>query len=217
MAKYKVGDRARIVSKRPPDIGFTDEMCEYLGKTMTIPELVNEEDGMYAMRDDHRSLLLTFLYWHPLDPPASEIKEAFGHVWREEWISGLAEEPKEIPGEPLSVHIRFCGAMTVAELMKGGKVVKSANARCNLDDIYNCGEGAKVAVNRLFEKKQKTANLWNVGDKFRVVRGNGLFKNGDIVTLFEKRPDGIHRYKDAYGRTCYMADFRVAPYKEDKK
>ena len=36
MAKYKVGDKVRIVSERPKDWCYADDMGKYLGKTLTI-------------------------------------------------------------------------------------------------------------------------------------------------------------------------------------
>lgn len=36
MAKYKVGDKVRIVSERPWTFGFPDCMVKYLGKTLTV-------------------------------------------------------------------------------------------------------------------------------------------------------------------------------------
>ncbi len=56
--------------------------------------------------------------------------------------------------EPM-VRIWFSGRKTVAELVKNGRVVKTAEARCNPKDTYSRSEGAKVAVERLFEKKRK--------------------------------------------------------------
>lgn len=216
MAKYKVGDKVQIVRERPSSNAFTDNMCKYLGTVMTIGKVLEFDKPSYKMEED-KGKPEFFL------PRVLLGDIADGWIWLEEWISGLAEEPKETSSEPLSVHIRFCGALTVAELMKGGKVVKVANARCNLDDTYDRGEGAKVAVNRLFEKMQKTvepvnpAKLWNVGDKFRVVCGNSFFQAGDIVTLAEKYSDGVHKYKDDRGRAYFMSQFRIVPYKGGKK
>lgn len=46
MAKYKVGDKVRIVSKRPNAIGFTDAMEKYLGKTLTV---INVRERPYGL------------------------------------------------------------------------------------------------------------------------------------------------------------------------
>lgn len=215
MAKYKVGDKVRIVSERPSSRGFTDTMCKYLGTVMTISKVIESDNPSYKMEEDKGGL--EFLLPRVLFGDIAD-----GWIWSEKWISGLAEEPKESNGtssEPLSVHIRFCGPLTVAELMKGSKVVKVANARRSPKDTYDRGKGAKVAVNRLFEKKHPVnpAKEWNVGDKFRVVLCDSFTQNGDIVTLVEKHFDGINKYKDARGRTIYLAPLRLVPYKETKK
>lgn len=217
MAKYKVGDKARIVSERPASHRFVDSMVQYLGKTLTVSKVEEETLGaIYRFKEA--------TYPEGIAPIAALLCSNATGKWAfiEEWISGLAEEPKEhkeATSEPISVHIRFCGALTVAELMKDGKVVKVSNARCNPKDTYDRGEGAKVAVNRLFEKKHPVnpAKEWNVGDKFRVVLCDSFTQNGDIVTLVEKHFGGINKYKDARGRTIYLAPLRLVPYKETKK
>lgn len=178
MAKYKVGDKVRIVSERPSSGGFTENMCKYLGTVMTISKVFESDNPSYKMEEDKGRI--EFLL-----PRALLGDIADGGIWSEEWISGMADEC-----EILTVHIRFCGSLTVAELMKGGKVVKVANARCNPEDTYDRGEGAKVAVNRLFEKKQKdsTDNQQSViGKKFRVIGVSHdvihFFKIGIVVRV----------------------------------
>lgn len=46
MAKYKVGDKVRIVSKRPQK-NWNPNMDKYLGKTMTIIESGINRIGVY--------------------------------------------------------------------------------------------------------------------------------------------------------------------------
>ena len=53
----------------------------------------------------------------------------------------------------MKVLITFADASTVAQLLKGDKTVKTANARCAPDDKFNIEVGAKLALERLFEKK----------------------------------------------------------------
>lgn len=183
MAKYKVGDKVRIVSERPSSCGFAENMCKYLGTVMTISKVFESDIPSYKMEEDKGGV--EFLL-----PRALLGDIADGWIWREEWISGMADEAEKTQCEILTVHIRFCGSLTVAELMKGGKVVKVANARCNPEDTYDRGEGAKVAVNRLFEKKQKdsTDNQQSViGKKFRVIGVSHdaihFFKIGTVVRV----------------------------------
>lgn len=218
MAKYKVGDKVRIVSERPESPRFVDSMVQYLGKTLTVSKVEEETLGaIYRFKEA--------TYPEGIAPG----KWAF----IEEWISGLAEEPKEqkeAPSEPISVHIRFCGPLTVAELMKGSKVVKVANARCSPKDTYDRGEGAKVAVNRLFEKKQKDveetvnpAKKWKAGDKAVVVGQNGVpyhfFHIPEVVEVIrvDLRDTCLCRSLCDYGRVQWVRMDCLKPYKEAKK
>lgn len=147
MAKYKVGDRVRIVSERPIDAAFADSMVPYLGKVLTVYDVSESvfRGTVYRFREARygsRELAVVRLFGLKNDR----------WTFNEDWISGPAEEA---PEEPLSVHIRFCGNVTVAELIKDGKVVKVENARRNPKDAYSRAEGARVAVERLFAKKDK--------------------------------------------------------------
>ena len=158
MAKYKVGDKVRIVSERPKDFAFFDKLEKYLGKTLTVIKVE----------------------WSPVLGTLYRFKEAIiesgfcaGDSWvfRESWISGLAEPERE----PCTVELRFDGMITTATLKRGGRDVKTAEARCNPTDTYSRAEGARVAVDRLFEKKRKEdkpkeskpkVSKLKVGDKF---------------------------------------------------
>lgn len=201
MAKYKVGDKVRIVRKRPRD-NWNLAMDEYLGKTMTIIESgINDEGVYYYMQEEGR------IHWY----------------WYEDMISGLAEPERE----PYTVELRFDGMITTATLKRGGRDVKTAEARCNpKKDTYSRAEGARVAVERLFEKKRKEdkpkESKPKVGDKFRVI-GNQLsgkfrhwFRLGEIVTLSEIR-NGDSRYIDSSGMRQWVADMDVRPYRENSK
>lgn len=209
MAKYKVGDKVRIVSERPKDFAYTDNMGKYLGKTFIV----------------------SMVKWHPLFGNLYSLEGAIiergacaGSSWvfKESWISGLAE-PKQ---EPCTVELRFDGMITTATLKRGGRDVKTAEARCNPKDTYSRAEGARVAVERLFEKKRKEdkpkESKPKVGDKFRVI-GNQLsgkfrhwFRLGEIVTLSEIR-NGDSRYINSSGLRQWVADMDVRPYKENSK
>lgn len=145
MAKYKVGDKVRIVSERPATSRFVDSMVQYLGKTLTVSKV--EEETLGAI---YRFQEATY--------PArvSPIMEIFlpkaNGMWAfcEDWIAGLAEPERE----PCTVELRFDGMITTATLKRGGRDVKSTEARCNPKDTYSRGEGAKIAVGRLFSEKK---------------------------------------------------------------
>ena len=200
MAKYKVGDKVRIVSKRTQRY-WNHEMDKYLGKTMTVTASGRSSRGetYYRMFEDG-------ILWH----------------WYEDMISGLAEPERE----PCTVELRFDGMITTATLKRGGRDVKTAEARCNPKDTYSRAEGARVAVERLFEKKRKEGKPKEsepkLGDKF-VVTGNHpfgecnhYFRIGEIVTL-SKICNRDSLYINSSGMRQWVADMDVRPYKENAK
>ena len=199
MAKYKVGDKVRIVRKRPRD-NWNLAMDEYLGKTMTIIESgINDEGVYYYMQEEGR------IHWY----------------WYEDMISGLAEPERE----PCTVELRFDGMITTATLKRGGRDVKTAEARCNPKDTYSRAEGARVAVERLFEKKRKEDNpnesKPKIGDKFVVTVAVGKyghsFNIGDVVMLVRIFPNGNFDLVDEEGLIQMLSPSEVRPYKEKSK
>ncbi len=205
MAKYKVGDRVRIVSERPQK-NWNPNMDKYLGKTMTIIKSgINAEGVYYCMEEDRDDFL--------------------GHwCWYEDMIAGLAEPERE----PYTVELRFDGVITTATLKRGGRDVKTAEVRCNPKDTYSRAEDARVAVERLFEKKRKEdkpkeskreQGKPKVGDKFVVVQKRYIphhgFAIGDIVTL-----EAIGTVNNIYclGKLSQYVDAGdLKPYKEKSK
>ena len=203
--KYKIGDKVRIVSERPQR-RWNPEMDKYLGKTMTIIKSgINNEGVYYWMEEDRDDF---FSHW-------------FGY---EDMIAGLAE----FVWEPCTVELRFDGMITTATLKRGGRDVKTAEARCNPKDTYSRAEGARVAVERLFEKKHKEGKPKEskreqgkpkVGDKFVVVQKRYIphhsFAIGDIITL-----EAIGAMDNIYclGKKSQFVDDRdLKPYKEKSK
>ena len=186
---YKVGDKVWIVSKRPQK-NWNPYMDKYLGKTMTIIKSgINNSGVYYCMEEDRNDFL--------------------GHwCWYEYMIAGLAEPERG----PCTVELRFDGMITTATLKRGGRDVKTAEARCNPKDTYSRAEGARVAVERLFEKKRKEdkpkeskreQGKPKVGDKFVVVQKRYIprhsFAIGDIVTLEAIGPmDNLYRLGDRF-------------------
>lgn len=193
---YKVGDKVWIVSKRPQK-NWSPYMDKYLGKTMTIIKSGINNSGVYYYMEEDRNDFL-------------------GHwCWYEDMISGLAESDREY-----TVELRFDGMITTATLKRGGRDVKTAEARCNPKDTYSRAEGARVAVERLFEKKRKEDKP-KIGDKFVVtVKGGKLdhgFGIGDIVTLVRIQQDGCFRLTDKSGFIQVLHPSEVCPYKENSK
>ena len=205
MAKYKVGDKVRIVSKRPQRC-WNPYMDKHLGKTMTIIRSGTNAEGVYYCMDE-------------------DLDDFHGHwFWYEDMIAGLAEPERE----PCTVELRFDRMITTATLKRGGRDVKTAEARCNPKDTYSRAEGARVAVERLFEKKRKEdkpkeskreQGKPKVGDKFVVVQKRYLpqhcFAIGDIVTLEAiSTVDNLYRLGKQYQ---YVNDRDLKPYKEKSK
>lgn len=136
MAKYKVGDRVRIVSRKPDHIGFMPYMEQYLGKTLTVREVFETRHGTHYEFDEAGGV------------------GCFRWAFLEDWIAGLVK-PKQKKENGLRVVIRFDGNVTTARLIRGGTVVKTAEARCSPKDQYSHLEGARVAMERLFAKKEE--------------------------------------------------------------
>ena len=218
MAKYKCGDKVRIVSKNPNAIGFTDAMEKYLGKTLTVINVWERPYGLSTYNFKEATV----------GNPSMDLPRKVSH-WNfaESWISGLAEPERE----PCTVVLRFDGMITTATLKRGGRDVKTAEARCNPEDTYSRAEGARVAVERLFEKKRKEdkpkESKPKVGDKFVVTgnvpfgsgRGHHCFRIGEIVTLVnpEISCTGAREFKNSSGLEQYVRMEHVRPYKEKSK
>lgn len=198
--KYKVGDNVRIVDHRTGPMNNFGKMDKWLGKVMTIRECLLPG---YWMEEDYGENI------------------GYGWCWDDDMISGLAE-----PGrEPCTVELRFDGMITTATLKRGGRDVKTAEARCNPKDTYSRAEGARVAVERLFEKKRKEdkpkESKPKIGDKFVVTVKGGKFDHGfgigDIVTLVRIQQDGCFGLVDKSGFIQILHPSEVRPYKENSK
>lgn len=202
MAKYKVGDKVRIVSKRPQP-RWNPDMDKWLGKTMTIIKSgINDEGVYYWMEEDRDDF---FSHW----------------FWYEDMVAGLVE-PKQ---EPCTVELRFDGMITTAVLKRGWRDVKTAEARCNPKDTYSRAEGARVAVERLFEKKRKEdkpeESKPKIGDRFVVTVKDGeydhLYDIGETVILVRIFKTGNFGLINEDGIAQVLPPSKVRPYKEKSK
>ena len=197
MAKYKVGDKVRIVDHRTDNMHHFGKMDKWLGKVMTIRECLFS--GYWMEEDSGENI-------------------GFGWRWDDDMISGLAEPERE----PCTVELRFDGMITTATLKRGGRDVKTAEARCNPEDTYSRAEGARVAVERLFEKKRKEDKpekyTPKVGDKFKIVGKSHYhgFSIGETVRLIRICEQG-KRYENCRGLGQWVCDSDVKPYKENAK
>lgn len=212
MAKYKVGDKVRIVSKNPNAIGFTDEMEKYFGKTLTVIKVWERSYGHPTYNFKEATVG---------NPSMGLPRKVFHLSFDESWISGLAEPARE----RCTVELRFDGMITTATLKRGGRDVKTAEARCNPKDTYSRAEGARVAVERLFEKKRKEDKPEKrepkIGDKFVVTAKGGMyghgFNIGDVVTLRKILLDGDYDFCNKRGLIQQLHLSEVRPYKEKSK
>lgn len=164
MAKYKVGDKVRIVSERTAE-HWNPQMDKWLGRVMTIrkdeADMTGEHFG-YKMEEDKSEGL-------------------YGWYWWDDMIAGLAN-----PGRSsLIVEIQFDGNTTRAALIKDGREVKTAEARCSPSDTFDRGEGAKVAVNRLFAKKEKSTEKPDLNGHMFIVTGD-CHPTGHFFPIGEK-------------------------------
>ena len=126
--KYKVGDRVRIVSKWGDGCNqnLKGKMDKWLGKVMTVRDA---GIAFYRMVED------------------STENGGYGWFWTENCIAGLACEKK--------IVITTDGTETRARLYDGKKVVKTATAKCSLDDKFSFEMGAKIAFERLFDSEEQ--------------------------------------------------------------
>jgi hypothetical protein len=126
------------------------------------------------------------------------------------------------PDSGYMVVIRFIGETTTATLMHGDREVKTSEAKCSPADKFQYGEGAKIAVDRLFEKKKwpkKASREPKPGDKF-VIIGNSsprcynFFDIGEVVTFVERRANtpNCAYYISAIGLRQSVMDDCVKPY-----
>lgn len=206
MAKYKVGDKVRI--KNGPSIDtWPDDMMDWAGEVMTIRDVHGV--NLYGV-----NLYGTTIYSMEED----NVNGFPRRYWREDMIAGLAEPERE----PCTVELRFDGMITTATLKRGGRDVKTAEARCNPKDTYSRAEGARVAVERLFEKKRKDdkpkESKPKIGDKFVIVGKSYShgFSIGETVTLIRISGES-KRYKNSRGLGQWVCDSDVKPYKENAK
>lgn len=83
------------------------------------------------------------------------------------------EAPKWMEGEyTLEVHGR---KITIERLSHDDGAPTKSHATCHKDDQFNIGEGAKVALDRLKEKKDKADAVIKIGNTVKLVRGGRAY------------------------------------------
>lgn len=93
------------------------------------------------------------------------------------------------------LHVTSDGTTTHAVLKEGGKVVERAKAVCSPDNEYRFETGARLAVDRVFGKDEKSAEekgaahepkfKFKIGDVVRVVNGGKTYTSyADIMLQY---------------------------------
>lgn len=182
----KPGDKVRIANKRGRYWNPEGQMDKYMGKVMTVDSFVRSGILLKEAKGDRG---IAGVEWAFCEEDFVEVLTAFDHAETEE--------------ADVTVELHFCGRETTAMLVKGADIVKTAVARCHPADEYDRGEGAKIAVNRLFAPEPPQYyngkvvciatgyNWWTVGKVYNVVDGVITADDGD------KYPKHGAPYKDA--------------------
>lgn len=182
----KPGDKVRIADKRGWTWNRAGKMDHWKGKVMTVDATFyggNSAEMVESKGENDGE------NWRFNEEDFVEVLTAFDHA-----------EPEEAD---VTVELHFCGRETTAMLVKGADIVKTAVARCHPADEYDRGEGAKIAINRLFAEPPQYYNgkvvciasdydWWTVGKVYNVVDGVITADDGDKYPKGGKEP-----YKDA--------------------
>lgn len=183
----KPGDKVRIANKRGTYWNPEGQMDKYMGKVMTVDRIVL---GGILLKEAKRDRGIAGVEWTFCEEDFTEVLTAFGRA-----------EPEDAD---VTVELHFCGRETTAMLVKGADIVKTAVARCHPADEYDRGEGAKIAINRLFAPEPpqyyngkvvciaSDCDWWTVGKVYNVVDGVITADDGDKYPKRGKEP-----YKDA--------------------
>lgn len=166
MVKFKVGD---IVKPNPKAWLFDRKIAE------SIVEAVVRKSSPYTFSVE-----------------VTKVKESGKQYLNQEIICQTGHDGFELVKRGAckrELHITTDGTTTHAVLKESGKVVKRAKAVCSPDDEYRFETGARLAVDRVFGKDEKSAEekgaahepkpKFNIGNMVKVV------DSGKTYTLYD--------------------------------
>lgn len=163
MAKFKVGDIVKPNDKSVGRLAIT-----YKG-SMFEGVVVHSEDDWFSVK-------------------ITKMAEG-GECYEGRAFTIVCPECFDLVAPKRELHITSDGTTTHAVLKEGGKLVKRAKAVCSPDDEYSFETGARLAVDRVFGKDEKSAEekgaahepkpKFNIGNMVKVV------DSGKTYTLYD--------------------------------
>lgn len=130
MAKYKVGDKVRVLD-HSNEFGFSSGMRKYIGKVLTVSHVdpLPSTAMSYQLKEATHASCPYGFWW-----------------WDEDWLA-------PVNGITKKLIVTTDGETTTAKLIDGKQTIKTATAKCSKDDEFCFETGARIAVNRLLEEK----------------------------------------------------------------
>ena len=173
--KLKVGDKVRIVSKRPDSNNWCSYMDKWLGKVMTL------RDTSFAS--------------------SVRMMEDSGENWCHQgwnWYPEMIAEKVECP--PTIVEHLIRGNKTIVKLSNG----KVGVAKCSPEDEFDYYEGLRLATARAYGKDvipnaqfvKEVKRPAEVGEYIKIVKpwsfSYGFYKKDDILKVYKIDKQGIY-------------------------
>ena len=185
MAKFKVGDIVKPNDKSKGEYAVTRKGNMLEGEVTYI----DEKDKTMSVR--MKKMAKGFLFHEGLE------------------FMNLKMDYFDLVAPKRELHVTTDGTTTHAVLKEGGKVVKRAKAVCSPDDEYSFETGARLAIDRVFGKDEKSAEKkepeykFNIGDYVVVKDKNEAFP---YFKDFVKRYDKDTQLLFAYGHCPKKGD-----------
>ena len=192
MAKFKAGDRIKLVREMAP----VKNRVQYVGKSGEITKVCDSREYPYAQAYNTNFTGIYVVYEDEIE---------------------LVSRPTVV-----TVVITTNGVTTTATLREGKRVIRTATSKCSPKDTYDYETGAKLAFNRLFPEVTETAPeppkpkyytgkvvcvksgypWWTVGKVYGIVDGTITANDGYKYCGYISAEDARHA-----GRTVGGAPF----------